>query len=215
MKINKLIIDSSDSKTDLCELGVKFPTDKSPYVKHDGHRHPYTAVYDLLFMSLRYKKIKLGEGGIAENMSMKCWREYFPYAELHGFEYNQTYLNKAINDNLDNTKYHFMNVNDQESIIKALENSGGQFDILIDDMIHQLPQNVLFAKTAYKFIKPGGYLIVEDIFRDFDENEYSEKLNDISHFFSSMTFIVTDHKNRHSPNWNNDKLLVLCRNEKI
>ena len=64
MKINKLIIDSSDSITDLCKLGVKYPTDKSPYVVHDGHRHPYMAVYDMLFMSLRYKPIKFAEGGI-------------------------------------------------------------------------------------------------------------------------------------------------------
>ena len=58
MKINKLIIDSSNSITDLCKLGVKNPTDKSAYVKDDLHRHAYMAIYDLLFMNLRYKNIK-------------------------------------------------------------------------------------------------------------------------------------------------------------
>ena len=33
MKINKLIIDTTNSRTELCDLGVKYPTDKSPYNK--------------------------------------------------------------------------------------------------------------------------------------------------------------------------------------
>ena len=215
MKINKLIIDSSDSMTDLCKLGVKYPTDKLPYVVYDGHRQPYMAVYDMLFMSLRYKPIKFAEGGIAENMSMKCWREYFPYAELHGFEYDQTYMNKALSDNLENTTYHFMDVNDTESIVKCLDSTGGGFDVIIDDMIHNLSQNTLFAHQAYRYLKPGGYLIVEDIFRSTNENLFAENFEPLESYFSSMTFIVTEHKNRFSPEWDNDKLLILCRNEKI
>jgi SAM-dependent methyltransferase len=213
MKINSLIVDSSASVTDLCKLGVKYPTDKSPYVVHSGHRHPYTAVYDLLFMPLRYKPIKFAEGGIAENMSMKCWRDYFPYAELHGFEYDSTYLNNALNDNLTNTTYRYMDVNDTDSIANCLELTGGKFDVIIDDMIHDLRRNMLFAHTAYRYLKPGGYLIIEDIFRDVDENLYAESLEPVSSYFSSMTFVITDHINRYSPGWDNDKLLVLCRNE--
>lgn len=214
MKINRLIIDSTGSMTDLCRLGVKYPTDKSPYVNHDGHRHPYMAVYDLLFMHLRYQSIKFAEGGIAENMSMKCWREYFPYAELYGFEYDSNYLKKALSDNLKNTNYFFMDVNSDQSIIDCLDKTGGGFDVIIDDMIHDVNQNSKFASHAYRYLKPGGYLIVEDIFRHVSEDLFYEKFKNILPYFSSATFVITEHQNRYSPGWNNDKLLVLSRNEK-
>lgn len=215
MRINRLIVDSTNSVTDLCELGVKYPTDKSPYNKHDGHKHPYSAVYDLLFMNFRYQKIKLGEGGIAENMSMKCWRDYFPYAELHGFEWDPTYLQKGKDSNLSNTVYHEMNVKAEESIKNCLEECGGNFDILIDDTTHIFDDQIKFINVAYRYLNPNGLLIVEDIFRSADERKYVAALDHLNQYFSSATFIVTDHKLRYSPGWDNDKLLVLSRNEKI
>ena len=215
MKVNRLIIDSSESKTDLCELGIKYPTDKSPYVIHDGHRHPYTPVYDMLFAPLRYKPLRFAEGGIAENMSMKCWRDYFPYAKLYGFEYLQNYIDKAINDNLYNTTYCFMDVSNPKSIKECFDSTGGGFDIIIDDMIHDITHNTIFAKTAYKYLNPGGYLIIEDVFRNKEENKYLDTFKDLIPYFSSMTFIVTEHDNRHSPGWDNDQLLILHRNEKL
>jgi hypothetical protein len=55
MKINSITIDSSNSITELCTLGVKYPTDKSPYNTDDNlHKHAYTAIYNLLFSNLKY-----------------------------------------------------------------------------------------------------------------------------------------------------------------
>ena len=39
MKINKLIIDTTNSRTELCDLGVKYPTDKSPYNNDSKNKH--------------------------------------------------------------------------------------------------------------------------------------------------------------------------------
>ena len=86
------------------------------------------------------------------------------------------------------------------------------FDIIIEDSTHEFNDQIRFANIAYKHIKPGGFLIIEDIFREESEQRYVDALADISKYFSSMTFIVTEHKNKHSPGWNNDKLLVLNRN---
>ena len=75
-KINRLVVDSSDSMSDLCRLGIDHPTDKSPY-NTTLHRHPYTPVYDFLFAAIRYDPIVFGEIGIERNQSMVCWRSYF------------------------------------------------------------------------------------------------------------------------------------------
>ena len=211
MRIEKLVVDSTESVTDLCRLGVKHPTDKSPYNESDSlHKHPYTAVYNLLFSYMRYNPIVVGEIGILDNMSMLCWREYFPNATLYGYEYSEMRLQKALSDKLSNAVYSKMDVKDVESIQEGLQST--MFDIIIEDSTHEFNDQIRFANIAYKHIKPGGFLIIEDIFRSESEQRYVDALAGISKYFSSMTFIVTEHKNKHSPGWDNDKLLVLNRN---
>jgi hypothetical protein len=56
--ISRLVIDSTDAKTDLCELGKVCGTDKSPY-NTVRHRHPYTAVYSMILAPLMLKQVKM------------------------------------------------------------------------------------------------------------------------------------------------------------
>jgi len=211
MKINSIIIDSSNSITDLCLLGKKYPTDKCPY-NEDGnlHKHAYTAIYNLLFSSIRYKFIRLGEIGILDNNSMKMWREYFPYAELYGYEWEDILLERAREDKLLNTNYIKMDISDCHSIEEGLEPM--MFDVLIDDSTHQFEHQINFINTACKYVASGGMLIVEDIFINADEEKYRKRLHHLREYFSSATFIFAEHILKYSPGWNNDKLLVLHRN---
>jgi hypothetical protein len=39
-------------------------------------------------------------------------------------------------------------------------------------------------------------LIIEDVFRDESEEKYKEGLNEISKYFSTMTFVLTDVKKK-------------------
>ena len=212
MKINSITIDSTNSVTDLCLLGVKYPTDKSPYNPDDTlHKHAYTSIYNLLFSNLRYKDIKLGELGILDNNSMLSWREFFPNAKLYGFEWFDERLDKAINDNIDCT-YIKMNVKDVNSISDGLTGAGSKFDILIDDSTHLFEDQIKFVNEAYKHLNPGGILIIEDIFINANEEDYFKAIN-FEHF-SSATFIFANHNLKNSLGWNNDKLLVLHKNDK-
>jgi SAM-dependent methyltransferase len=211
-KINSITIDSTNSVTDLCLLGVKYPTDKSPYNTDTSlHKHPYTSIYNLLFSNLRYKNIKLGELGILDNHSMLCWREYFTNAELYGFEYFDSRLEKAINDKRD-CKYIKMDIKDVNSITEGLSFAGSNFDILIDDSTHEFKDQIKFINEAHKHLNTGGILIVEDIFIDAYEQDYANAIN--LEYFSSATFINANHNLKNSEGWNNDKLLVLYKNIK-
>jgi trans-aconitate methyltransferase len=212
MKINSISIDSTNSVTDLCLLGVKYPTDKSPYnTEGNLHKHAYTSIYNLLFSNIRYKDIKLGELGILDNNSMLSWREFFPNAKLYGFEWFDERLDKAVNDNID-CKYIKMNVKDINSISEGLSISGSNFDILIDDSTHQFEDQIKFINEAYKHLNPGGILIIEDIFINANEEDYFKAIS-LEHF-SSATFIYANHNLKNSAGWNNDKLLVLHKNDK-
>lgn len=214
---NKLIIDSTYSRTDLCELGVKYPTDKSPYNQNPNlHKHAYTAIYDMLFSSLRSREINLGEIGILDNNSIKCWWSYFPNATICGFENDQNRINNALEDNLDGwVCYYNLDVKSSaRSLNEGLSKFGEKFDILIDDSTHEFQDQINVIKEGFKFLKNGGYLIIEDIFKKEDENRYYEALKDLIPYFSSIFFVEANHKDMSSPGWDNDKLLILVRNDK-
>ena len=212
MKINSITIDSTNSITELCLLGIIYPTDKSPYNKDVNlHKHPYTSIYNLLFSNIRYNDIKLGELGILDNNSMFCWREFFPNAKLYGFEWFDERLNKAKDDGIDCT-YIKMNVKDSNSIDNGLSLAGSKFDILIDDSTHLFDDQIKFINVAYKHLNKGGILIIEDIFINAKEEDYAKAIN--QDYFSSATFINANHNLKNSLGWDNDKLLVLHKNDK-
>jgi hypothetical protein len=206
---NSITIDSTYSITDLCLLGVKYPTDKSPYNTDDNlHKHAYTSIYNLLFSNMRYKDIVLGELGILDNNSMLSWREFFPNAKLYGFEWFDARLDKAKTDNIDCT-YIKMNIKDVDSIIDGLT-AADKFDILIEDSTHEFEDQIRFINEAYKHLNTGGILIIEDIFIDANESDYYNAINKEY----SGTFINANHDLKNSYSWNNDKLLVLFKNDK-
>jgi len=212
MKINKLIIDSTNSVTDLCNLGAKYGTDKSPYNTEPGlHKHSYTAVYDLLFSAMRPCAANIAEIGILNNKSMKCWREYFEYATLIGFEYSNTLLDNAKKDNLESSQYIFMDIKSDESINSALEQANCIYDIVIEDSTHVFEDQIRFINHIYKYMICGGILVIEDIFKSANENDYRNALKHLDNEYSGATFIETNHVNNFSPGWDNDKLLVLFK----
>ena len=66
-------------------------------------------------------------------------------------------------------------------------------------------------RTALPFLKQGGLLIVEDIFREQSEEPLLKAIEDMKDKISFHTFIMCEHQFRFSPGWNNDKMLVIVR----
>lgn len=212
MKINKLIIDSTNSVTDLCTLGAKYGTDKSPYnTDAKLHKHSYTAVYDFLFSAMRPCAVNIAEIGILNNKSMKCWRDYFKDANLKGFEYSQSLLDNAKKDNLELSEYIFMDIKSDESIDSALDQAGCNYDIVIEDSTHVFEDQIRFINHIHKWMICGGILIIEDIFKSANEDDYKHALKHLENEYYGATFIETNHANNFSPGWDNDKLLVLFK----
>lgn len=211
-KINKIIFDSTDSTTDLCELGLKYHTDKSPISTYDL-RHSYTILYDLILGHMKYKDIKLAEIGIWKNASIKSFRDYFPNAEIHGFEKVKQLIDDALKDNLKNTFYHEIDISNVDSITESFRGSGVKFDVIVDDGSHIFEHQINVILNVFPFLNPGGVLIIEDIFKSIPEKYFEERINPIRKYFSSVSFIETNHKLQYTGSWDNDKLLVLYRND--
>ena len=209
--IPSITIDSTKCVTDLCFLGQVYNTDKSPY-NSIGHRHPYTAVYTLLMAQYKHNPIRFVEIGIAGGASVKLWNKFFEKGTFYFFDRDQNFLDhSAQNVSSVNNTFALMDVSIAESIRESLEKTGGSIDLLLDDSSHNATHQNLIIHEVIPFIRSGGMIIIEDISRDEPEETYFNMLKDIYFEFSFVSFIVTEHANRYSPGWNNDKLLVLIK----
>jgi predicted O-methyltransferase YrrM len=210
--ISRLVIDSSDAKTTLCQIGQTVGTDKSPS-NIVSHRHPYTAVYTMLFAGLKNKPLTFAEIGVAGGRSALLWEEYFthPNAKIHMFDSDENFLNNARRMVGNRFVFSKMDVSIDGDITRALGQE--MYDIFIDDSSHNFEHQIRIIKEAWACIKPGGMLIVEDIFRKESEEKYAFEIFKTGIFktCSSAYFVVCEHTYRWSPDWDNDKLLVLVK----
>jgi len=212
MVINNITINTTNAYSPLCKIGAVNETDKSPWNTNDKlHKHPYTAIYNLLFAPYQNKFFVFVELGIEWNASMRMWNEYFTQGIIYGFEYDKNKIKLALKDKLDKVKYKLMDVTSKESIAKGFKSLKYPPEIVIDDSTHVFDDQIKIIKTSLPYIAHGGMLIIEDIFRNDQESRYSKALDEIADQISYATFITAEHELEYTPGWNNSKLLVIYK----
>lgn len=201
--MNTLKINYQVNSSELCEIGKLYDT---------RYCHPYTLFYDSLFQRKRNNNLKIAELGIFDEASLLMWRKYFSNGQIFGFEYNTTVIER-FRENYDNDRITLahIDVTNQESIQKAFSEMNILYDVIIETTAHQFEDQIRVIQNVYQYIKPGGVLIIEDIFKSYDENEYINRLSSILHNFQDYYFIELDHINRNSTNSNTDKLFILVK----
>ena len=211
--IQHIVIDTTGAYTPLCYIGKLTGTDKSPYGEHNGHLHPYTGVYSMLFGPLRFREIQFAEIGVAGGASAALWYNYFgkETAKLCFFDRDQNFLNNL--DRMPEPKPFkaLMDVNVDGDVARALSLPGGQYDVILDDSSHEFDHQIRIIKEGFPLVKPGGYLIIEDVYRSRPEIDYENAIRDILPQCAEAYFVVCNHEERYSPGWNNDKILVLVK----
>lgn len=210
-----LKINYKNNSSELCEIGKKYDTDKSSQrnnVTDNRHCHPYTLFYDELFKNTKHEKLKIAEIGILDGASLLMWKDYFPNSEIYGLEYNTNYINN-FKQNFDNDRIKLSNIDvtNKDSIKNAFGQLNTLYDIIIEDTTHQFEDQIRVIENTYQYLKPGGILIIEDIFKSANEFDYISRLNPILHYFQNYYFIELDHNNKNSTGWNNDKLFILIK----
>ena len=212
MEIQSITIDSSATCSDLCKFGAVLGVDKSPY-NTQRHRHPYTAVYSLLFSRYRYSPVVFAEIGIGTSRSINMWRQFFesPNAHIACFDVDTNLVAFMNTMALSNVHPAYMDVSKPETIATALREVGQPLDVLLDDSSHSLNDQVNIVREAIPYLKSGGLLIIEDVSRAIPNAEYNKALEPLLGAFSYVSFIVTEHALKWSPGWDNDKLLVFIK----
>ena len=215
-KWTSLDVNYKSDSSRLCELGKKYDTDKSSQrsnVTNIRHCHPYTLFYDSLFKNKCTDVLNIAEIGILEGSSLRMWQDYFPSSNLYGFEYSDSYI-KNFKEKYNNERVTLakIDVTNSHSIKTSFQTMDKLYDILIEDSTHQFEDQIRVIENTYKYIKPGGIVIIEDIFKRYNEKDYITRLAPLLEHFQDYYFISLDHVNRNSTGWDNDKLFVLVKN---
>jgi hypothetical protein len=214
--MTSLKINYGKNCSELCMIGRKYDTDKSSqrmHITNDRHSHPYTLFYEGLFKHKKNELLNVAELGILEGGSLLMWKEYFSKALIYGFEYDINLINH-FKRNFDNERVtlEYLDVQRKESIVKAFSDLNILYDIIIEDTTHQFEDQIRVIEAVYPFLKPGGILIIEDIFKSYNEQQYINRLEPIlKEHFQDYYFLELDHVNRNSTGWDNDKLFILVK----
>jgi len=210
-RIKTITIDSEESHTELCDFGNM--SDKSPYniVTH-FHKHPYTPIYSLLLGPLRNKPITFCEIGIAGGYSIKMWRDYFcKETKIVAMDYAPNLIARVEEARFPNVITALMDVSSEEVIETNFHTLGLTYDIILDDSDHLFDSHVRLVKKATQFLKPGGMLLIEDIYRSNTAQMYETALEGLLSPFESIYYIKAEHKNRYSGDFNNDGILAFIK----
>jgi hypothetical protein len=156
-------------KTSLCDIMTKYGSDK-------GSRHNYTTLYNHLFLDIKNDNLNIFEVGLGTNnpnikssmgvngkpgASLRGWREYFKQSNIFGADVDRNIL--FTEDKIHTFFVDQMNVN---SITELLENDflkNLEFDLIIDDGLHEFEANINFLEKSIQKLKDKGFYIVEDI----------------------------------------------------
>jgi hypothetical protein len=114
--------------------------------------------------------------------------------------------------NIPNVITHLVDETDVHGIVPWLAEAtsdGALFDILLEDASHRLDHQLHFLKDAIGYVRPGGLLIIEDIFRAIPLARFQEALYAVSEKVHNSILIRPEHIYRASGGWENDRILVV------
>lgn len=205
---------------ELCEIMDRNGSDKGKIDLHSSW-HNYTKFYNSIFDDLKYETIRLFELGlgthnrnIPSNMagsrckpggSLYGWAEYFPNAKIYGADIDVEILfttDKIKTYYCDQLNSHTIKYMWNEDELKE------DFDIIIDDGLHEFNANVCFFENSIHKLKKNGFFIIEDI-KNSDFDIYNAKINFWKEKHCNFHFTLLQIQ---SP-WNNidNNLLVIKR----
>lgn len=100
--------------------------------------------------------------GYGPGASYYTWLEYFPNVDLYFIEYNAECAEKWADQTAGATIFPGDQA-DKAFLRKFIEETGGDFDVIIDDGGHSMVQQETSLELLWKVVKPGGVYFVEDL----------------------------------------------------
>lgn len=124
-----------------------------------SNKHNYTEVYSYYLGPIKDKPLKFLEIGIYKGIGTKIWEKYLKNAELHFIDITLKYVQYHSN----RSTYHIADQAAPDQLLQVMKNTGGNFDVIIDDGGHTMIQQIVSFKTLFPYLKRGGLYIIEDL----------------------------------------------------
>jgi hypothetical protein len=137
---------------ELTQLADKYKTDKGSIL------HRYTEVYEYFFYPLKSSARKICEIGVLEGASLKMFADYFGGAVIYGID-----IKDASHLNSDRIRTFVADQADRKQLSAFTDADGSDFDLILDDGGHSMPQQQVSLAYLFKYVRPGGYYIIEDV----------------------------------------------------
>ena len=129
--------------------------------KETEHQY-FTEVYESLFSLYREAPVRFLELGLWGGGCLHLWHEFFHHLEkqIVGIDI------RPIQPNIANDQDIFFYQADQsnEKLMTKISMDHGPWDIIMDDASHRGHETMASIFSLWKFLKPGGIYVVEDIF---------------------------------------------------
>ena len=111
---------------------------------------------------------KVLEIGVETGRSHRLWLEYFPNANVYGydiFKYGVEEFNRLQEGNpyLDRSIMFEGDQSNVDDLQKFLSEHGGDFDMIIDDGGHTMEQMQTSLNYLWNSLKSGGLYVIEDL----------------------------------------------------
>ena len=205
--IQELTVNTTGTFTELCRLAARHQTDKSTYNLFT-HRHPYTPVYSMFLGAIRVQeKPVVAEIGILNGASIRMWRDYFKNPEIYAFDINERLLEQISREGI--ARAGRIDSGDPAQIADAF-GALPPLDLILEDASHRLEHQVTAVRELIKYLKVGGLLIIEDIFRAVPTSYFQEAV-DACGYEVEAYMVLPEDALRASPQWENDRVLIVRR----
>ena len=161
----------------LDQIGMKYRPSKV--------QHNYLPLMDFHFSPYRKTAKKILEIGVQTNRSVKMWEQYFPNAEIYGFDIDEN----CKKYNRGRVKIIIGDQNNIDDLSKLPDN----FDVIIDDGSH-VEEHVL-TSLDYLFqhkLKIGGIYTIEDLLMSPDHHK--DLFDTIMKFNDAINYWPPDYK---------------------
>lgn len=155
---------------ELTEIANNCRTDKGTDFRE---KHAYTEFYYDYFKKFKNKKdLKILEIGVWHGGSLKMFNEFFEHnCEIYAIDIDYS-LNEYTEDNV---HLYTVDQNNKSQIENFLNEIGNiKFDIILDDGSHQLEHQFHSLLYLYKYVKPNGIYVLEDLHTYVWDNDNSQ-----------------------------------------
>ncbi len=120
--------------------------------------HHYGDAYESLFSlpAVTRSTVKMVmEVGVADGSSLLAWRDIFPDALIVGMDIHHS--DRAHGDRIE---FHLGDQRSREDCERVA--AGRQFDLIVEDATHHLPDTLLTLFWLWSYVRPGGLYVVEE-----------------------------------------------------